>query len=230
MGRKDNRFKSPKQIQKPFAKGPCFVCGKPGHIAIKCHFRKGQDNNNNSQPKPQANLAEFDDIIVPVVSEVNLVVNFTEWVVDTGATRHICANKDVILNYENVTNGEKVFMEDSRATNVAGKGKVLLKLTSRKIIALQDVLHVPDIRRNLVSGSLLNKADIKLVFESDKLVLTRNGKFVGKGFCNEGLFVLDASAKLNNKNASFAYIVESLNMWHARLYVNMTSIKKLKQL
>ncbi|RVW70377.1 hypothetical protein CK203_060545 [Vitis vinifera] len=37
-------------------------------------------------------------------------------------------------------------MGDSRSTPMIGKGKVLLKLTSGKVLALNDVLHVPDIR------------------------------------------------------------------------------------
>ena len=37
-------------------------------------------------------------------------------------------------------------MGDSRSTLVIGKEKVLLKLTSGKVLALSDVLHVLDIR------------------------------------------------------------------------------------
>lgn len=48
-----------------------------------------------------------------------------------------------------------------------------------------------------MSRSLLNKAGLKLVFEADKLVLTRNGDFVGKGYCHGGLFVHDASFDKN---------------------------------
>ena len=95
---------------------------------------------------------------------------------------------------------------------------------------MQNVLHAPDIRRNLISGSLLNKAGIKLSFESDKLVLTRNGIFVGKGFCNAGLFVLDVV--IDNKNsAASVYIAESVSLWHSRLgHVNVASIKRIKPL
>ena len=51
-----------------------------------------------------------------------------------------------------------MFMGYSRPSPVIGKGKVLLKLTYGKKLALSDVLHVPDIRSNLVSMSLLGKA------------------------------------------------------------------------
>ncbi|KAL0332969.1 UNVERIFIED_CONTAM: Retrovirus-related Pol polyprotein from transposon TNT 1-94 [Sesamum calycinum] len=41
-------------------------------------------------------------------------------------------------------------------------------MTSGKELTLIDVLHVPDIRKNLVSGSLLVKSGFRLVFESNK--------------------------------------------------------------
>ncbi|RVW94182.1 hypothetical protein CK203_034772 [Vitis vinifera] len=49
-----------------------------------------------------------------------------------------------------------------RSTPVIGKGKVLFKLTFGKVLALSDVLHVPDIRWNLVSVSLLGKAGVRI--------------------------------------------------------------------
>jgi len=49
----------------------------------------------------------------------------------------------------------------------------MLKLTSGKTLALSDVLHVPNIRTNLISMALLSKGGIKVSFESDKIVLTK---------------------------------------------------------
>ena len=63
---------------------------------------------------------------------------------------------------------EQVFIGDFRSSLVISKGKVLLKLTSRKVLPLSDVLHVLDIRWNLVSVSLLGEAWVKVVFDSDK--------------------------------------------------------------
>jgi len=71
-------------------------------------------------------------------------------------------------------------MENSSALKVEGKGKVILKMTSGKELTLNVVLHVPDIRKNLVSGSLLSKKGFKLVFEYDKFVFTKSGMYVGK--------------------------------------------------
>ena len=47
-----------------------------------------------------------------------------------------------------------MFMDDSRSSPVIGKGKVLLKLTSGKVLTLNDVPHASDIHWNLVSMSV----------------------------------------------------------------------------
>ena len=109
-----------------------------------------------------------------------------------------------------------------------GKGKVLLKLTSRKVLPLSDVLHVLDICWNLVSVSLLRKAGVRIMFDSDKIVLTKNDVFAGKSDCNQCLFMLNVSKNLNNKDfSSSTYIVVSCDVLRGRLgHVNFSYIKK----
>ena len=151
-----------------------------------------------------------------------MVTNIKDWVVDSGATMHIYGNKSAFTSYTTVKEGdEQVFMGDSRSTLVIGKGKVLLKLTSGKMLALSDVLHVPDINWNLVSVSLLGKARVRILFDSDKIVLAKNDAFVGKGYCNQGLFMLNVYDIINNNasssSSSSSYIVDSCDISHGRL-------------
>ena len=82
-------------------------------------------------------------------------------------------------------------MGNSSTSKVEGQGKVVFKMTSRKEFTLNNVLHVPDIRKNLVYGLLLNKNGFRLIFESDKFVLTKSGMYVGKGYLSEGLFKMN---------------------------------------
>lgn len=63
-----------------------------------------------------------------------------------------------------------------------GKGKIFIKLTSGETLALNNVLYVPSLRRNLISSSLLNKVGLKIVLEADKVIITKNGNFVWKGY------------------------------------------------
>ena len=64
-------------------------------------------------------------------------------------------------------------MGNSSKSKVVGLGKVCSKMTSSKKLVLNYVLHMPDICKNLVSGSLLSKHEFKLVFESNIFVLTK---------------------------------------------------------
>jgi len=99
--KKYNKFSRPNGTNLTFKKkGNCFVCGKPSHHAPQCKHRA-----KNDYP-PKANLVEGEDTIVAVVSQVNLVTNVSKWVVDSGATRHICANINVFTSYTSVGDGE----------------------------------------------------------------------------------------------------------------------------
>ena len=88
--------------------------------------------------------------------------------------------KKMFSTYNPVGDGEKIFMGNSSTSMVEGNGKVVLKMTTGKYLTLKDVLHVPNIQKNLVFGSLLRKNGFKLDFEFDKCSLFKNGIYVGK--------------------------------------------------
>nr|CAN62301.1 hypothetical protein VITISV_034115 [Vitis vinifera] len=175
--------------------GNCFVCGKSGHHAPQCRHRKRIEKSNS-----KANLAEAEVITIVISFEVSMVTNMKDWVVDSRATRHICGKKSAFTSYTTLKEGEEqVFMGDSRSTLVIGKGKVLLKLTFGKVLVLNDVFHVPDIRWNMVLVSLLGKAGVRILFDFDKIVLTKNDAFVGNGYCNQDFFEKIFHVKLNGE-------------------------------
>ena len=70
----------------------------------------------------------------------------------------------MFTNFEPVVNGEKVYMGNLATLEGAGQGKVILKMTSRKNLTLKNVLFLPEIRKNLVSGSLLSKHNFRMIF------------------------------------------------------------------
>ena len=83
-----------------------------------------------------------------------------------------------------------MLMGNGSRASVRGVGTVDLKFTSGKTIQLKNVQHVPSINKNLVSGSLLCQDGFKLVFESNKVAISKCGQFVGKGYVCGGLFRL----------------------------------------
>ncbi|XP_070055063.1 uncharacterized protein [Nicotiana tomentosiformis] len=70
--------------------------------------------------------------------------------------------------------GANIVEEIAPKTKIEGYGKIFLKMTSGKVLTLNNVLHVPTIRKNLVSTSLLVKNGFKCVFVSDKVIVSKN--------------------------------------------------------
>ncbi|MCH80615.1 retrotransposon protein putative Ty1-copia sub-class, partial [Trifolium medium] len=172
----------------------CYNCGKAGHMARKC--------KNRSNPAVQAHLTTEEQPYVAMVTEVNLVGGTDGWWVDTGASRHVCYDRAMFKTYTTAEN-KKVLLGDSHTTNVVGIGDVELNFTSGKTLILKDVLHTPEIRKNLVSGYLLNKAGFTQSIGTDMYVVTKHGVFVGKGNSDEN-FESDVIEPRKGKRARIA--------------------------
>lgn len=84
---------------------------------------------NDNPAKPRVNLAEADDITMAVISQVNIVANVSDWVIDLNATMHICVNRTDLVSYIQVNEGEEfVYLGDSTTIQVLKK-KRFFKLT-----------------------------------------------------------------------------------------------------
>ena len=175
-----------------------------------------------------------------VISECNLVQNPNQWWVDTGATRHVCSEKSMFSTYQKFDQKERIYMGNSVVSMIEGSGAVILKFTSKKTVKLNDVLHVPDIRKNLISGAVLSKKGFKMVFESDKMVLSKAGMYIGRGYLCDGLFKANV-AVIGNKTMysdcainkiEVSYLLEhEILLWHDRLgHINFRKMKILSNL
>ena len=102
----------------------------------------------------------------------------------------------------------------------------MFKMTSDKVLTLNNVRHVPTFRKNLVSAALLVKNGFKCVLVSDIAVRSKDDMFIGKGYLNEGIFKLNEMVVDNiNKNSTSVYLLELSGLWHARLgYVNYKAL------
>ncbi|RVW71217.1 Retrovirus-related Pol polyprotein from transposon TNT 1-94 [Vitis vinifera] len=182
-------YMSPKKNQEQFKgkKGPCFVCGKPGHYARECRFRKDQK---------RVVVNAIDEEIIATLSDVCVVQGKVQgWWYDTCATVHVTYDKSLFKTFEDAKGDQEVQMGNEGKSKVLGKGTIEVAFTSGKKVTLKNVLYVPDMNKNLVSGDLLGKPGIKAVFESGKLILTKSGNFVGKGLAHVGLSTIKRIVK-----------------------------------
>ncbi|GJR72475.1 zinc finger, CCHC-type containing protein [Tanacetum coccineum] len=111
-------------------------------------------------------------------------------------------------------------MSDDHFAPVHEKGSVVLEFSSGKSITLFNVLYVPKLRKNLIYGPVLNKCGYKQVYESDKYILSKCGVFVGFGYYNNGMFMLNLNKVPYDSDSvymSSSSIVVNSSLWHARL-------------
>ncbi|XP_057419439.1 uncharacterized protein LOC130713668 [Lotus japonicus] len=125
------------------------------------------------------------------------------WWIDSGATTHVCKDCFWFKTFVPVEDGSVLYMGDHHFDPVEGKGSVVLEFSSGKTITLFNVLYVPKLRKNLVSGPVLNKLGYKQVHESDKYVLSKSGVFVGFGYYNNGMFMMNLNGVPNDSGSVF---------------------------
>lgn len=206
----------------------CFVCGSSEHWASSCPDRKF------IQPKKSANMvisepagtSGYGNLLPTVLS----VCHSPEWWMDIGANVHVCADVSLFSSYQaGVTRA--LLMGNGSHARVLGVGTVTLNLISGKTMLLKNVQHVPSIKKNLVSGSLLCRDGFKIVLESNKCVLSKYGTFVGKGYDCGGLFRFSLHDNVCNNVVNNVLISDESNIWHSRLcHVNFGCMSRLANL
>jgi len=92
-----------------------------------------------------------------------------------------------------------VSLAGNSTREIRGPGCINLKVTSRKILALQRVLHVPTLRRNQISESSHLRAGYRDVKESNKFVISKSTIFNEKDFVCDGFFWLNIMNSSNNE-------------------------------
>jgi hypothetical protein len=130
----------------------------------------------------------------------------------------VCSDASLFSSYQVIWDSS-MMMGNGTYASVRSVGMVDLKLTLGKIVQLKNMQHVPSINKNPVSGSLLCRDGFKVVFESNKFVMSKCGQFIGKSYVCGGLLRFSVS---NFCNKSVNNIYDGINqsdasIWHSRL-------------
>jgi hypothetical protein len=89
-------FYSKQNSKKKFVKGriTCYNCNKPGHIAKVSRFPKrdrfNKNANINLKSEQKVKIEEEDNILFHISKHINAK---KEWILDSGATNHMCCDK-----------------------------------------------------------------------------------------------------------------------------------------
>lgn len=125
--------------------GKCCNCDQAGIKSTDCRLsnRKKSTETNMVDGLTQ-DVSDLD--LSSIVTEVNIIgSNPREQWIDTRPTKHACSDRDMFNMFETIQNGQKLFIGNSTSSALEGKGKVLLRMISKKHLTLKDILYVPEL-------------------------------------------------------------------------------------
>jgi hypothetical protein len=133
--------------------------GSPIHPPLGALNRKFKQEKKPTQEKKIVNTvvsetAEVTSGYGNLLPTVLSVCQSLEWWANTGANIHVCADISLFSSYQ-CKGTRALLMENRSYARVLGVDTVILKFTLGKTVLLKNVQHVPSIKKNLVSGSLL---------------------------------------------------------------------------
>ena len=111
------------------------------------------------------------------------------WILDTGATDHMSPHKSIFQTYTQVDKNHRVFTTNGGVLMVGGKGTIILKG-----ITLKNVLHVPDLKANLMSlAQLVIDTGWRFILDSEScfLCVKATGMKISSVKKRGGLLILD---------------------------------------
>ena len=153
-GKRGSYSKNKKELINTNNKLNCFYCGKKGHFKRDCKsYLRSMELKKTSTSDSNENA---------FISESTLNNTTTDmWVLDSGASDHMCAKLEWFSSYEPLVNTQHITIGDGSNLYATGKGNINIVTYINgnwKRNYLANVLHVPDLKFNLFScGTSLDK-------------------------------------------------------------------------
>ena len=133
------------------------------------------------------------------------------WILDSGATQHMCNDKLQFLNLEPFST--TITTANNTKMNATGKGTVKLMTKDGNFFTLLNVLYVPQLASNLLSVCYATRnPNIHFHILNGECRITFNNKLIATAKSHESLFILETA----RPSAHSSKTTDSLT-WHKRL-------------
>ncbi|KAM3955568.1 uncharacterized protein ACR2FA_010514 [Aphomia sociella] len=195
----------------------CFKCNKKGHYARNC-------NKNTKKSLTPESAFTADNIHL----ESNVADDESCWILDSGASAHMTYRRDYLCDFRPQSNF--VRLGDKSELTVLGVGTAKIK----KLVngqwynsTINNVLYVPDLKRNLFSEGVVTSKGFNVIKTSSFATIRES----------DGTVVACACKQSNNLyKLMFRTVIcdeanlVSLQQWHERLgHVNIKTLREMVQ-
>jgi hypothetical protein len=177
-------------------KGKCHACGVLGHYARECPGKQYSPSfhGHNARIAEESAASEEETIVGEASNGEAASEKSQEWFIDSGATSHVCNDRAVMHDYEELTNPIVIKLGGHHTVEAVGRGEVTMKLSTSSgdnhTTKVPNVLHAPKMRRNLLSVSAATANGAKVEFDAKQAVIKKNGRVIGTGTKHGNLYRL----------------------------------------
>ena len=202
----------------------CQICGQFGHRAQECRERFNRNfygwqnppassyGQHGSPANPQPSPHAYNLSLPPTTGSSDLNV----WYPDSGATHHVTNDHQALIDptmYQGteqlqIGNGTGLFIQSTSSSSIPSWSFPL---------KLQYILHVPAIKKNLLSiYRLTNDNYVYVEFHVDHYIIKEEGtgRPLLKGTVRDGLYLLTRD---NQSPVAYAAEKVAMDQWHQRL-------------
>ena len=195
----------------------CHYCQEKGHIARGCakkvtdNYKRRRENKGTEGVALMASLHDIED------DEAITNTNLLTWYVDSAASAHMCHVFD---------NPRPIFLGNGARIMAVAIGNVKIREG-----IIHNVLHVPLIKKNLLSVDALDIGGIKVVFSKGLCELWRGNVLLFEAKKKHGLYRLDVNIHHHSVNIVAEDFGKKALQWYKRFgHVNFDKLSKVRDI
>lgn len=200
----------------------CYRCKRKGHKAKDCRAKLSVECNTRSGDEKASLLG--------VVETALSVKSSRDWVIDSGASSHMCNEKSLFIEINENYEG-KVKLADDKEVDIKGIGRVAIDVVvggKKKPIHFDKTLYVPDLKHNLVSTSKTTDSGCKVLMEGNRALISRKGEVLIEGYKHDNIYIVDLYKDKILANSVKKCDEKDFKLWHGRYgHLNSRDLKKL---